>query len=283
VGVSKGIDGENDDDEEDDGDDEEDDDDDDEDESDEDDEADSVTAGESGRPHGEPSLHNAGADEETDVERNINTPEGGEEEMLDMRGDSTQEGLVLTPREPYQLQNNWCLYLMTPNSGGKQRDKDTWTDQQLLVHEFSTVEEFWCMYNNIHYPSEIGFADYSLFKKGILPAWEDPICMHGGRWLCKLPPKYKTLDEIWLHLVLAMIGENFEHGDKVCGSVVSARARATKVALWISTGDEREARKIGLTFLDLLNSKAEKRDCCMTFERFSDNRELMKLDSSDLN
>lgn len=65
---------------------------------------------------------------------------------------------------------------------------------------------FVSMMNYIHPPSYIGLSDYSLFKRGIKPAWEDKAVVEGGRWVAKLPSRLPTIDDIWLHVSMAMIG-----------------------------------------------------------------------------
>ena len=57
------------------------------------------------------------------------------------------------------------------------------------------------MHNHIHAPSRLENADYSIFKKGVTPAWEDPACRNGGRWIVKLEKvRAASLDELWLSL-----------------------------------------------------------------------------------
>ena len=47
---------------------------------------------------------------------------------------------------------------------------------------FDTVEDFWSLYNHIEVASKLQIgSDYSLFKKGIKPMWEDPHNKDGGR------------------------------------------------------------------------------------------------------
>lgn len=46
-------------------------------------------------------------------------------------------------------------------------------------------------------------CDYSLFKKGISPMWEDEANIRGGRWLVPLEKKQRgnELDKFWLEIV----------------------------------------------------------------------------------
>ena len=47
-------------------------------------------------------------------------------------------------------------------------------------------------------------ADFHVFKHGIEPKWEDPICASGGKWTPPIPRSNEAkqvLDTQWLHLV----------------------------------------------------------------------------------
>jgi len=46
-------------------------------------------------------------------------------------------------------------------------------------------------------------CDYSLFKKGIRPMWEDDANKRGGRWLINLSKNQRgnDLDKYWLEIV----------------------------------------------------------------------------------
>jgi translation initiation factor 4E len=50
------------------------------------------------------------------------------------------------------------------------------------------------------------------------------------------------LDQLWLNILLAMIGEQFDEGDEICGAVASVRARQEKIALWTRTATNEAAQ-----------------------------------------
>lgn len=59
-------------------------------------------------------------------------------------------------------------------------------------------------HNHIKSASELSAGcDYSLFKAGIKPMWEDPRNNNGGRWLISLDKKQRSseLDNYWLEVV----------------------------------------------------------------------------------
>lgn len=180
---------------------------------------------------------------------------------------------VFTSQAPkHELQHKWCLWVH--QRPGPQKGM-AWSESQRLVHEFGTAEDFWCMFHYSYAPSKLENVDYSLFKKDVTPAWEDPAFKNGGRWVVKLEKvKAQSLDELWLSLSLALIGEAFvEHGGElVYGAIVSVRSRASKIALWLSAAkDEKKVMAIGREYRNVLASTPGLQDLAtkeLTFEDF---------------
>lgn len=125
----------------------------------------------------------------------------------------------------------------------------TWGQTMRKVFTFGTVEDFWCLYNNILGPSRLAAgSDLHLFREGIEPKWEDPSCAAGGKWTFMLSKSAggAALDAHWLHVVLSCIGEQFEDGDEICGVVANIRVRDTfKISLWTRTA-ANEAVQVAL-------------------------------------
>ena len=78
-------------------------------------------------------------------------------------------------------------------------------------------------------------TDFHLFKNGIKPTWEDPQNERGGKWMVRLKkglasryaPQHVCLyvsspanGRYWEEVVLAIIGEQFDVGQEICGAVV---------------------------------------------------------------
>ena len=171
-------------------------------------------------------------------------------EKLDIKNDEEKKNTVtvdFTKKHP--LEHSWTLWFDNPN--GKQK-QSTWGETLRSVYTFNTIEDFWCLYNNIVPPSRLVVgADLHVFKEGIEPKWEDPMCANGGEWRVTFPksaPKGST-DTAWLHLLLAMIGEQFAESDEVCGAVVSIRGRGDRMALWTKTASNEAGQiSIGKSF-----------------------------------
>lgn len=154
----------------------------------------------------------------------------------------------------HPLENAWTFWFDNPSSGKSK--SAAWGSSLRSVHTFKTVEDFWCLYNNVFLPSKLpSGADFHCFKAGIEPKWEDLICAHGGKWTATNTRGGKAgLDQLWLNTLLAMIGEQFDEGDEICGAVASVRARQEKIALWTRTATNEAAQmSIGKQWKEFLD------------------------------
>ncbi|KAK4696319.1 translation initiation factor 4E, partial [Lecanoromycetidae sp. Uapishka_2] len=136
----------------------------------------------------------------------------------------------------HPLMNEWTLWFTKPPSG----KGDNWNDLLKEVVTFDSVEEFWGVYNNITPTSELALkSDYHLFKRGVRPEWEDPQNKHGGKWSYQFKDKRSApIDELWLHVMLAAIGETLETNEddgEVMGVVVNVRKGFYRIGLWTKT------------------------------------------------
>ncbi|KAH9906308.1 translation initiation factor eIF 4e-like domain-containing protein [Xylariomycetidae sp. FL2044] len=135
----------------------------------------------------------------------------------------------------HPLQNKWTLWFTKPSSG----KGDNWNDLLKEVITFNSVEEFWGIYNNIAGVSELALkSDYHLFKAGVRPEWEDPQNKHGGKWSYSFKDKRGIdINELWLHTMMAAIGETLEDEDdgEVMGVVVNVRKAFFRIGVWTRT------------------------------------------------
>ncbi|XP_026713943.1 eukaryotic translation initiation factor 4E type 1B isoform X2 [Athene cunicularia] len=106
-----------------------------------------------------------------------------------------QDLLLAESLGKHPLQNRWALWFF------KNDKSKMWQANLRLVTKFSTVEDFWALYNHIQLASKLtSGCDYSLFKDGIEPMWEDSQNKRGGRWLITLAKqqRHTELDRFWL-------------------------------------------------------------------------------------
>jgi hypothetical protein len=118
------------------------------------------------------------------------------------------------------LENCWTVY------DHEKSDKDTYEKSTRMIGEFGDVVKFWQVINYYPSPGEIfnngsfkpgikgrEISSVSIFKKGILPKWEDPQNMYGGeiskRRFNKKNPM-EELEEDWYNLLMACVGETMD-------------------------------------------------------------------------
>ncbi|EDW93807.1 eukaryotic translation initiation factor 4E1 [Drosophila yakuba] len=137
----------------------------------------------------------------------------------------------------HPLEHVWTLWYLEND-----RTKH-WKDMLNEITEIDSVETFWSLYYTIKTPSELKIGcDYSMFKKGIKPMWEDEANIKGGRWLVTAGKSAKVeLDRIWLDILLMMVGQTFEYSDEICGAVINIRAKSNKISVWTANGSNEMA------------------------------------------
>ncbi|KAH8365417.1 hypothetical protein KR093_000272 [Drosophila rubida] len=165
----------------------------------------------------------------------------------DMCKASKQQMVEMPFKHP--LENTWTLWYLEND-----RNK-SWEEMQNEITSFDMVEDFWSLYNHIKPPSELKIgSDYSLFKKGIQPMWEDEINKYGGRWVISIGRCSKLeLDKLWLDVLLILIGEAVQHTEEICGAVINLRSKSNKISIWTANGhNELAVMEIGHKLRKLL-------------------------------
>ncbi|KAG9047250.1 hypothetical protein FS837_002723 [Tulasnella sp. UAMH 9824] len=127
------------------------------------------------------------------------------------------------------------------------------------VGEFNTVEDFCRLFNWLKPPSQLEKnSNYHLFKDGIKPMWEDPANAQGGKWVLTMRSNPELVDRCWTWLTMALVGEELDERDEVCGAVVSLRAKIDRIQLWLRTKDDIERiNSIGKKLVKLLDLGGE--------------------------
>nr|CCA14190.1 eukaryotic initiation factor 4E putative [Albugo laibachii Nc14] len=169
---------------------------------------------------------------------------------------------IAQPRENDQfdikhpLQHRWVLWY---DDSKKRHQSDNWENNLKKIYAFQTVEDFWCadasLINNILPPSKLPLgSNYHLFKEGVRPMWEDPVNAKGGKWILTNPRSRRNrLDECWLRVILALIGQTLDDEGDICGAVVSSRKVQDRIAIWTATASlEERQQAIGRAFRSVL-------------------------------
>lgn len=149
---------------------------------------------------------------------------------------------VVSMQLKHPLNSKWTLWYYLPD-----KSKD-WEQNQHQIYTMSTVEDFWSFFDHLKPPSELtNGVDYSFFKNGIRPMWEDPQNVNGGRLTVINTSKMRNagINGIWLDVLLFLIGEHFKYTEDVCGVVLNCRSYGFKIAVWTSQHEEDKIKSIG--------------------------------------
>jgi len=162
---------------------------------------------------------------------------------------TTSNGTKQLPFDPnvkHPLKVSWTLWYDAELTGGRRPSQ--WGDNIKQVYSFSSVEDFWRLYNNISLPSQLQFGcTYSVFKKGIEPKWEDPANEKGGKWTAIIGKTKGVLDRMWMWMLLACVGQVLEEDSEViCGAVVNVRRQQDKLCIWTRDANDKDGcMKVG--------------------------------------
>lgn len=148
-----------------------------------------------------------------------------------------------------KLNETWSFWFDNPRVA----PNGEWKETLLEVASFDTVAKFWSVFNNVRIPRDLAAnSNYSLFRKGIEPSWEDPQNRDGGKFVLTIPKKdvnmSKRTDEWWLFTCLAVIGETMEKDRQVNGAVISIRKHQDRIALWLKSREKSVCVEIGERF-----------------------------------
>ncbi|KAI8899424.1 translation initiation factor eIF 4e-like domain-containing protein [Globomyces pollinis-pini] len=157
----------------------------------------------------------------------------------------------------HPLQNNWTLWYDDP--AAMKNTNISWDENLKTIMTVNSIEDFFGLVNHIKKPSDIPIsANYHLFKTGVRPAWEDKENSKGGKWTFGFNRQKRTpeIDPIWMNIMLALIGEQFDHSDDITGAVISIRKGVDRIAIWTKSYDNPERTiRIGEQFKSFLDTR----------------------------
>eukprot|EP00754_Rhynchopus_humris_P018433 Rhum_TRINITY_DN14601_c15_g1::Rhum_TRINITY_DN14601_c15_g1_i1::g.104898::m.104898/K03259/EIF4E; translation initiation factor 4E len=178
--------------------------------------------------------------------------------------DAPSRRIAVRPPSPsgkHDLLTSWTLWYRSSTSVNPSASTaNDWKNALKQVFTINDVETFWGVFNNIKSPTAITKGStYYLFRDGVQPAWEDPVCAKGGEWKVWAPPgrQRADLDMLWVVLTLQLIGEQFANSEDVCGIAVETRAKSDRFSLWTKTTDKARTMALGREFRHLLKTHTD--------------------------
>jgi len=131
-------------------------------------------------------------------------------------------------RPQHKLQHPWTMWFSPRNK------KLSWTQNQLQVCSMATVEDFWHCYNQVKLASKLPAGHtYAVFKKGIIPDWEDKANVQGGRWMIYYDKmeRHHSLDDRWMEALLMVLGDHLDQ--IVTGVQICIRGKFDRIEVWL--------------------------------------------------
>ncbi|KAG0037997.1 hypothetical protein BGZ82_001337 [Podila clonocystis] len=178
--------------------------------------------------------------------------------------DTHQPKVMSSPlaTDKHPLQHAWTLHYDVSAGYNRQASSaHSYVNMLQNLGTFSTVEQFARYFNWIEKPHKMeNSANYHLFKDGIKPVWEDPANANGGRWILTLQNRNSDLlDRCWMELAYALVGEQLDANDDICGAVLSRRMKADRLAVWVRDRENVPAiNGIGKRLIKILDLAKER-------------------------
>ncbi|CAG7910980.1 unnamed protein product, partial [Brassica rapa] len=120
------------------------------------------------------------------------------------------------------------------------RNQTSYEDIIKKIVEFSTVEGFWACYCHLARSSLLPSpADLHFFKNGIRPLWEDGANCNGGKWIIRFSKVLSS--RFWEDLLLALVGDQLDDADNICGAVLSVRFSEDIISVWNRNASDHQA------------------------------------------
>lgn len=139
-----------------------------------------------------------------------------------------------------------------------------YSDATHKVAPFSTVQDFWKLWNHMPQPSELldqkrmvreqpdglhVIDAIMIFRENVRPEWEDPMNATGGHFQFQLKPQTGggQIDEYWNNLVLGMIGSTIEPANMITGIRLVDKlsgprmANGIRIEVWFSDYENTSA------------------------------------------
>merc|ERR1719424_2416066 len=163
--------------------------------------------------------------------------------------------------KPLPLRYTWSIWEQIMQSGD---GKAVYSDATHKVASFSSVQDFWKLWNHMPQPSELldqkrmvreqpdglhVIDAIMIFRENIRPEWEDKLNATGGHFQFQLKPAVggPQIDEYWNNLVLGMVGATIEPANMITGIRLVDKlsgpraANVIRLEVWFTNFDDTAA------------------------------------------
>ena len=122
-------------------------------------------------------------------------------------------------------------------------NEEEFLEKIIKIADVSNINEFWEVFQHLKKPNQcpIG-SDYHIFKKGIVPMWEDKSNKDGGKLSVLLTWKYANV--IWEEVTFNFAKGLLPYYDYINGIVISVRPKFLALSFWIKCRNTPMVEKI---------------------------------------
>lgn len=193
---------------------------------------------------------------------NIIEPENGADKLdgqMSLMCADAEECEELDPTK-FLLNTGWTMYFVT-----KSKTQLQWKDGRSAYPGISNVCQFWQTVHSAPLPTELNVKNresIDFFREGIAPEWESPRNAGGGMFRAEFTYETKQskaakeelwekrnglhVNTMWIELLMALVGEQFEHSHLITGCIFARRQTEDRIQLWttdLSGPNEEEIKK----------------------------------------
>ena len=131
--------------------------------------------------------------------------------------------------------------------------EEEFLEKIIKIGDVSNISEFWEVFQHLKKPNQcpVG-SDYHVFKKGIVPMWEDKLNKDGGKLSLLLTWKYVNV--IWEETTFNFAKGLLPYYDYINGIVISMRPKFFALSFWIKCGNNSMVEKIRNALTGLLQA-----------------------------
>lgn len=121
--------------------------------------------------------------------------------------------------------------------------EEEFLEKIIKIADVSNINEFWEVFQHLKKPNQcpVG-SDYHIFKKGIVPMWEDKSNKDGGKLSVLLTWKYANV--IWEEVTFNFAKGLLPYYDYINGIVISVRPKFLALSFWIKCRNTSMVEKI---------------------------------------
>ncbi|KAK2958802.1 putative translation initiation factor 4E [Blattamonas nauphoetae] len=122
----------------------------------------------------------------------------------------------------YPFDNLWSLFVKVPEAGFEKKKNVMWEDSFHKICDFNSLNQFWIALKNLPSPEQMRkSSNYSIFKDGIKPAWEDKRNVGGGRVqiTVKNPSVKWNINQLFIDMMLCVMGHDIDFSTNINGLV----------------------------------------------------------------